>query len=123
MNSSDYKEWYEKSLEKGREYTEIIVSIGYIGLFTLLSFSKDAIPPTVRGKIAFCALLSLGFFIAWEIIKMLMRSIAEIKYAWKERKKETAIICFVWLFFFLGAIIPLLILSIWLFPALYQYLI
>lgn len=122
MNNSEYKEWYEKNLEKGREYTEIIVSIGYIGLFTLLSFAKDAIPTTVRGKIAFCALLSLGFFIAWEIIKMLIRSIREITYAWKERKKQT-IICLTWLFFFLGAIIPLLILSIWLFPALYQYLV
>lgn len=114
---------YEKSLEKGREYTEIIVSIGYIGLFTLLSFAKDAIETSIRGKIAFCALLSLGFFITWEIIKMVMRSSQEIKYYWNERKKEIIKICSFWLVFFLGAIIPLLVLSVWLFPALYQYLI
>lgn len=125
-NNTSYNssiERYEKSLEKGREYTEIIVSIGYIGLFTLLSFAKDTIDSSIRGKIAFCALLSLGFFIAWEIIKMLMRSVQEIKYHWKERKKEIIKICSLWLVFFLGAIIPLLVLSFWLFPALYQFLI
>ena len=128
MDNVDYNdllERYEKSLEKSRQYNEIIISVGYIGLFTLLSFINDSINPEVKAKIAFWTLVSLGFFITWEIIKMIISSVTEIRYhlSNKQNKKKPYTILFItWIIFLSSTLVPLIIASYWLFPALYQYL-
>ncbi len=121
---------YNKSLEKLSFYTEVVITVGFVGLFTLLNLAQDSIDKTNGSTIAFYVLVSLGLFVIWETIKMLLLSLGQVKAHCDIYNKEKnfdncskIIMDVVWIIFFILIIIPLGKAATIIFPVLFQYLV
>jgi len=63
-----------KTFDKAQTYTSVIIGGAYLGLFTLLSSSKDTIGHTANVWTALCLCFSLICFVTYEILGMGLRS-------------------------------------------------
>ncbi len=62
------------AFESAGKYTTLILGAGYAGGFILISASKDKINNVLFLSALLLLSLSLGFFVVWEIIKMISNS-------------------------------------------------
>lgn len=111
----------EKIIERSETYNKTIISIGYVGLFTILNFTKDSIEPNIKAKIALCAIISLGIFVFYSIIKMIIDSIS-VLYLYTKTGKIVKGLSIFWILTLIGTSLPILFLGYWLLPALFKYL-
>lgn len=99
IECDEYRKWYENTIEKATSYTDIIISIGYIGFLNLFLIIKDALTTELKVIIAALILTSLSFFICWETIKMLLLAINEAKH-YLDKNSLKIILFTVWIIFF-----------------------
>lgn len=92
-------EKYEDALEKSTQYTDIIITIGYVGFFNLFLIIKDALSTELKTIISIFILVSLTTFIIWETIKMLLHSINEARH-YLDKNSLKIILFTVWIIFF-----------------------
>ncbi|QJQ21689.1 hypothetical protein HG549_17705 [Pseudomonas sp. SK] len=65
----------EKLMTQASSYTNLIMVAGYAGLFGLWSTLVERLPQWLYALCGLLALLSLLFFVSWEIIKMVWGSL------------------------------------------------
>lgn len=111
---------FKEVLEQAAIYTQIILSVGYISFFTLLSWIKDSISFNMRVHIAFGFLFSITFFLIWETLKMLNINYNKVRYD----KKEDIINLpnEMWILFFIIIAIPMGYSIVLLLCQLYEYI-
>jgi hypothetical protein len=118
---SNKPENIDEELKRSINYNTIMLTIGFVGLFTIISAVKDGINLKTMTEISFYTLVSLGLFISWEIFNML---ISAAKGIWPDcigSPKFRIFYTVLWVFIFLTVIGSLIKVSTLLFPALYLY--
>lgn len=58
-------------VEQTIQYNNVIIAVGYIGVFTLWGLIKEYILPFAQLWSALLILISIAFFVSWEIVKMI----------------------------------------------------
>ena len=112
----------DENFKKSIDYNTIMLSIGFAGLFTVLSIVKDGIAFQTMAKISYYSLIALGLFISWEIFNMLISPLKAIfpKQIGSDEFKKLRVIF--WFLIFSTVLFFLIRVAILLFPALYIYL-
>lgn len=119
----ELKAFFEDSLEKSINYNNAIISIGYVSFFAILLLVKDVINTEVMCKIATYTLISLGFYVIWLVISMVINSIDIIKVCWKFLNQvRKRILMIFWPIFLCLTIVPVLYAVVLLVQSLFNYL-
>lgn len=70
-----FSELSTKTYERANIYTNLIIGVGYVGFFTAWENLKTYLPAKTLNTAAFLMLLSLSFFIFYEVAKMIWTAI------------------------------------------------
>ena len=70
-----FSELSSKTHDRAINYTNLVIGIGYVGFFTAWERLQQYIPAKPLNSAAFLMLVSLAFFIFYEIIKMIWSAI------------------------------------------------
>jgi len=66
-----------QQLERSKQYTTLVVTLGYAGIFAIWNFCVGVVPPKVHSLTGILAGSSLGLFVVFEILKTLaMQTVA-----------------------------------------------
>lgn len=102
------QEYIERDEKSNETYAQIILAIGYAGMFTLWVQLKDSIPAWYYFFTGLLALISVSTFVIYEIIKVGLASYANTKWAedadldawWRQRMKYDEIGRKLWKYFY-----------------------
>lgn len=102
------QEYIERDEKSNETYAQIILAIGYAGLFTLWVQLKDSIPAWYYFFTGLLALISVSTFVIYEIIKVGLASYANTKWVadadldawWSQRMKYDEIGRKLWKYFY-----------------------
>jgi hypothetical protein len=100
-----------------------MLTIGFIGLFTVLSSIKGEIAFPIMEKISFYTLISIGLFISWEIFNMLIKAFQGICPKCFGSKGFKILYKRLWFLIFIPTVFFLVMTASILLPALYMYFI
>ncbi len=59
-----------KQFERSRQYTTLVVTLGYAGIFGIWNFCTTVVPPSVNAVVGVLVGISLSMFVIFEILKM-----------------------------------------------------
>lgn len=120
-NKTEKENISESQFQKSINYNTIMLTIGFVGLFTVLSSVKDQIEAHTMAEISFYTLIALGLFILWEIFNMLIKSFKVILPVFFESTNFKKAYALLWFLLFPTVILALLKVTFTLLPALYIY--
>lgn len=120
-NKTEKENISESQFQKSINYNTIMLTIGFVGLFTVLSSVKDQIEVHIMAEISFYTLIALGLFILWEIFNMLVKSFKVIFPVFFESTNFKNAYALLWFLLFPTVLLSLLKVTFILLPALYIY--
>jgi len=102
------QEYIERDEKSNETYAQIILAIGYAGLFTLWVQLKDSIPAWYYFFTGLLALISVSTFVIYEIIKVGLAGYANSKWSedadldiwWRQRMKYDEVGRKLWKYFY-----------------------
>ena len=62
-------------VDKAQNYNAVVGGVGYVGLFSLLSFKHDLMQPKPKAFAALCLLMSVTVYVAWVVGTMICRTL------------------------------------------------
>lgn len=59
-----------QALERAKQYSALIITLGYAGVFGIWNFCSDVVPQSVNAVVGISVGISLALFVVFEIVKM-----------------------------------------------------
>ena|SRR6185437_340248 len=83
-------EWQGNLFNKAVAYTNLIVAGGYAGAFALWSYTKTSLSPQATATVGLLLVISLVFFVSFEVFKMVWYTIHTSEYLANLRGTQSA---------------------------------